>query len=237
MPGLGREVAVGQPRRLGGAGIEDPDLGVGPHGPDGRHRVRQGDVVSVGDDRVDADVQHHVRPLVVDVAGEPREPADQMGDERLRRAVDRERAEFGRSADGAVQGLDHLVTGGVHAEPAAEVDADRFGAVPVDDRPDAFPEVVEARLPGRRSQLSVDPHHRPFDAVGMVMDRRERATLRTGVAVRHRVVLVAPDPDDRVPLDIDEDAADRGADPAEAVHRPHVRLGHLRLPRAARVSL
>jgi hypothetical protein len=50
----------------------------------------------------------------------------------------------------------------------------------------------------------------------------ERSPLGTRVAVRQRMVLIAPDPHDLVARDVDEDPADRGADSAEAAQRPYV---------------
>src|SRR5205085_9603748 len=75
-------------------------------------------------------------------------------------------------------------------------------------------------------QLAVDAHHRAFDAVGMVVHRRQRPALRARVAVGLRVIRVAAHPDDFVARDFDQDAADRRADPAEALDRPDLGLGH-----------
>ena len=71
--------------------------------------------------------------------------------------------------------------------------------------------------------VAVDPHLRAFQTVGMVVHLRQRAALRAGVAAGERVVLVAADADHLVPFDVDEDAAHRRADPAEATHRLHIR--------------
>ena len=79
-------------------------------------------------------------------------------------------------------------------------------------------EVVEAGVPCRRLQAAVDAHERLFESLGVVMHLRQGPSLRTRVAVRERVVLVSAHPNDLVAVDVDEDAADRGADPAEAPH-------------------
>jgi hypothetical protein len=65
-----------------------------------------------------------------------------------------------------------MVAGGVHTEPAAEVHADRRGAMLGDDRAQPVADVVEPRVPRRGLHLPVDPHHRPLDPVGMVVDLR-----------------------------------------------------------------
>ena len=85
------------------------------------------------------------------------------------------------------------------------------------------------------AEHAVDPHHRALDAVGVVVQLRQRAALRTRVAVRERVVVVAADPDDLVARHVDEDPAHRGADAAEAPDRAHVSHVH-RTPRFHRRS-
>ena len=174
---------------------------------------------------VDPDVQDEVGPLVVDVRREAGEPADEMGHERLGRPVDRQRAELGRAPDGAEERLHHPIAGGVHAEAAAEVHADRLRPVSIDDRAEPVTEIVEAGLPRRRSQLPVHSSHRPLDPVRVVVHLRECPSLRAGVAVRQRMLLVAAHAHDPITGDVDDDPADGRADPAEAPYRAD--LGHL----------
>ena len=94
-------------------------------------------------------------------------------------------------------------------------------------------QVVEAGVPGGVLQPAVDSHLRPFETVGVVVHLRQRTTLRAGVALRERVVVVAADADHLVAVDVDEDAADRGADAAEASHRAHAVGSQERSPRDA----
>jgi hypothetical protein len=55
----------------------------------------------------------------------------------------------------------------------------------------------------------------------VVMDLRQRATLRARIALRERVIAVAVYRCDFVGLDFDEDAADGRAYPAEAPDYGH----------------
>ena len=210
------EVVRGESGGLGAPGIHDPHLRPVPQRPERVHRIGHGDRVSVGHDRVAADVHHEPGPVVVGPGVEGDRPADQVGHEDLGGAVDGQRAEPRGGADGAVQRLGHAVPGRVHAHAAAEEDADRGRAVAIDDGAQPGAEVVQARLPRRRAEAAVDPHQRPFEPLGVVVHRRQRPSLGAGVAVREGVVAIAPDPDDPVALDVDEDPAHRGADPAEA---------------------
>ena len=84
-------------------------------------------------------------------------------------------------------------------------------------------QVVEAGVPGGVLQSSVDPDPRAFQTIRVVVHLRQRTTLRAGVAARERVILIAADADDIVTFDVDENAADRGADAAEASNRLHIR--------------
>ena len=167
--------------------------------------------MAVGDDRIHADVEHESRSLVVDVCGEAGEAADDLRDECLGGAVDRERAELRPCADGLVQGFHHPVAGRVHAQAAAEVDADHVGSVPVDDRAQPCTEIVEAGFPRHGGQLPVDPHHRLLDAIGVVMNGRQCPALGASVATREGMIGVAAHPRDLVALDVDDDPAHRSA--------------------------
>ena len=134
--------------------------------------------------------------------------------------------ELGRRADRVEQRLDHAVAGCVHAQPAAEVHADRGGAVSVNDRAQPVPDVVEAGLPGRRLQPSVQPHQRPLDAVLVVVDLGQGPSLGAGVPLGEGVLLVAAHADNLVAHDVDHDPADRRADPAEAADGLRLGLTH-----------
>ena len=185
------QVAGGQARGLGVARIDDPDLPATGDLADGPGRVRHRQCVAVRDHRVAADVDQEVDAVVVGPAGQPHEPAHQVGDQRLGGAVDGQRAESGGCGDGGLQGLGHPVAGGVHADPGAEEDTDRLRAVAVDDGLQPRGEIVETRLPSDVAQRAVDPQPRVLQAVRVVMQLWQRAALGAGVARRHRMVPVA----------------------------------------------
>src|SRR5439155_4585236 len=91
-------------------------------------------------------------------------------------------------------------------------------------------EIVERRFPCHRLQHSVDAHHRLLDAIRVMVHLRKRPPLGAGVAVGQRVLRVAPHSHDLVAGDVHQDPADRRADPAEALDRPHLVLGHFYRP-------
>jgi hypothetical protein len=180
----------------------------------------------VGDDGVDADEHDQPGVLDVDVGIEARGAAHQIGHQHLGGAVDGQRAEPRPCADRSVQRLAHPVTRRVHADPAAEEDADRVRAVLVDDGAEPDAEVVQARFPGRRLQEGTHSHQRTFHSVRVVMHLRERPSLRARVAVRQRVAPIAAHPHDPVTRHVDEDPAHGRADPAEAPYGFDLAVGH-----------
>ena len=126
------------------------------------------------------------------------EAADLVGHEHLRGAVDGQGTETRRGAHRPVQRLGGPVAGRVHADTAAEEDADRLRSVAVDDGAQPGAEVVEARVPrrglqGRGLQGVARPHQRMLEPVGVMVQSRQRPSLRAGVAVRERVVVVTAD--------------------------------------------
>ena len=79
----------------------------------------------------------------------------------------------------------------------------------------------------RRRRSTWCPACRPSTRAGqsqtvrMVVQLRQRTDPSGGLTARERVVMVAVDADHLVPVDVDENAADGGADTAEATHRLH----------------
>jgi len=179
--------------------------------------------VTVRHDRVHADVDDQPGAIDVEVRVEPGETADLVGHEHLRGAVDGQGTETRWGAHRPVQRLGGPVAGRVHADAAAEEDANRLRTVAVDDGAQPGAEVVEARVPRCRLQRVARPHQRMLEPVGVMVQLRQRPPLRTGVAVRERVVAVTAHTDDLVTRNVDEDPAHRRADPAEAPDGAHVR--------------
>ena len=130
----------------------------------------------------------------------------------------------------AVCSFDHPVAGGVHP------------ALPKYTPTDSGPcrSMMSCRRcpgrPGRRPrsclQLAVQSHQRAFETIRMMVHLPQRTALRAGVAVRERVVVVAADANHLVTLDVDEDAADRGADATETTHRFHSPITYSRYQRS-----
>jgi hypothetical protein len=89
-----------------------------------------------------------------------------------------------------VQRLRDAVADRVHTHTGAEVDADGLGSVFVDGRAQPVAEIVQAGLPCGGPQLAVDADERVFEAVVVVVNPRQRTSLRAGVALRERVIAV-----------------------------------------------
>jgi hypothetical protein len=191
--------------------------------PDRAAGIRQADGMPMGDNGIAADEHRESGVVVVGPSGQRRRAAHQFGDQHLGGAVDRQRAELRRRPDGGVQRLRDAIADGVHAHAGTEVDADGFGSVPVDGVVKLCAEVVEAGRPGGVLQGAVDTHLRALEPVRMVVDLGQRATLRARVALRERMIAVAVHRLDVIAVDLDEDPADRRADPAEASDRRHGR--------------
>ena len=87
-------------------------------------------------------------------------------------------------------------------------------------------------LPMARSAvMAVHPHPRMFKTVRVVVQQRQRTTLRARVAVREGMVLVAADANHLVPVDVDENAADGSANPTEATDRLHISITYSQFSR------
>ena len=137
------------------------------------------------------------------------------------------RAESRRSLQRRVQHLRHAVAGRIHAYTAAEKDADRCRAVPVDDTAQARAEIAETMLPGGWLKNPFGSYQRALEAPRIVVHPRQRAPLGTHVAARDRMIAVAAHGDDFVTLDVDHDAAHGCADAAIAAFGSEFALGHL----------
>jgi hypothetical protein len=219
----GCKVMRREPRRLGIARVDDPDLRMLREVTDRAPGIRQPDGMPMGDNGIAADQHCERGVVVVGPPGQRRRAAHQLGHQDLRGPVDGQRAELRRRADGGVQRLRDPIADRVHAHAGTEVDPDGFRSVLVDGVAQLGAEVVEAGLPGRVVQRAVDTHLRVLKPVRMVVDLRQGAALGAGVAVRERMLAVAVHRDDVVAVDLDEDPADRRADPAEASDCTHKR--------------
>ncbi len=215
--GAGLEVPGRQPRRLRVAGVDHPDLAVavGQLAQPG-HRVGEGVEVAVADHRVDPDEDRQGGPLAIDGGQQVGAAGHELGHERLARRV---------QGDGgvAVPGRQALAEAG--RVPGAErierrcrghVHADGVGAVLVTDAAQPGGEVVEAGVPPhRREHAAAVALEGAVDAVRVVVQGAHRPALRAGVAVRHRVVVVAPGGHHAVAVGRDHERARRAADAAE----------------------
>ncbi len=221
------DVSCCQPCRFGVPRVDHPHLAAARDVADGAGRVGHRQGMTVRDHRVAADAQQELDACVVGPAAESHEAAHQVGHQWLGRAVDGQRAELRRGADRRVQCLGHPVAGRVHADPRAEEDRHRPRPVLADDRFQPSGQIVQDGVPGAVLQNLVGADLRVLEAVRAVVQFGQRPALRAGVAGRHRMVAVAAYPDHPLALDVDQDAAHRLADPAEASDRPYLRLRHI----------
>jgi hypothetical protein len=210
-----------EPRRLGIARVDDPDIGVLREVADRAAGIRQADGMPVGDNGIAAEENRERGVVVVGATGQCRRASHQLGHQDLGGAVDRQRTELRRRADRGVQRLRDAIADRIHADAGTEVDADGFGSGRVDGLAQLRAEIVEAGLPRGVLQPAVHPHLRAFQPVRVVVELWQRAALRAGVAVGERMPPVAVHRDHPVAVNVDEDAAHRRADPAEAADRWH----------------
>ena len=226
-----RQVAGGQPSGLGAPRVDHPQPAAVGDCAQRSGRVRHRQHVPVGHHRIAADADQELHVVVVGAATQAAEPAHQIGDQGFGGAVDGHGAESRRGADGFLQRLGAAVPGGVHADSGSEEDPDRLRPVAVDDAAQRFGEIVEAVLPIGLAQLPLDPEQGVFEPVGVMVQLRQGPTLGAGVARREWMLPVAADLQDLIAVDLDEDPADRLADPAETLDRAHRRIRHRTLLR------
>jgi len=200
-----------EPRRLGIARVDDPDLGVLREVADRAAGIRQADGMPVGDNGIAADEHRERGVVVVGATGQRRRASHQLGHQHLGGAVDRQRTELRRRADRGMQRLRDAIADRIHADAGTEVDADGFGSGRVDGLAQLRAEIVEAGLPRGVLQPAVHPHLRAFQPVRVVVELWQRAALRAGVAVGERMPPVAVHRDHPVAVNVDEDAAHRRA--------------------------
>ena len=229
-----REVVGREPGGLRAAGIDDPHVCVRPQRTDRGDRIgrraRCGRATRPGCSPRRRPSSRGRRRM----GTEPAKATDLIGHDDLRGAVDGEGTEPRPCAERRVQRLGCPVAGRVHPDATAEEDTDRFRPVAVDDGTEPGRQVVEALVPRRRMELVADPHQGTFESLGVVVHPRQRSPFRAGVPVRERVVLIAAHAHDLVTRDVDEDAAHRGADPAEAPDGSYFGFGHRHGPAAHR---
>jgi hypothetical protein len=175
-----------------------------------------GDVVAVGDRRVGAEHEDELGVLVVRSTAESRRSPDEVGNQGLRRAIDGQRTELRCRPDRLEQRLGRAVAGRVHPDPAAQEERHRVRAVLGHDLPHPVREVGQAGLPRRGCQCPFVTHQRVLEPVGMVVQLRQRAPLRTGVSTGDGMFTVPAHTEDRLAVGLDQDPAHAGADPAEA---------------------
>ena len=221
------DVSCCQPCGFGAPRVDHPHLAAARDVADDAGRVGHRQGMAVRHHRVAADAQQELGACVVGPATEAHEATHQVGHQWFGRAVDGQWAELRRCADGGVQCLGHPVAGRVHADAGAEEDSHRLEPVPVDHRVQACGQIVQGGVPGGVPQRIAGADLRVVEAVRVVVQLGQRPTLRAGVAGRHRMVAVAAYPDDPLALDVDQDAAHRLADSAEASDRPYLRSRHI----------
>ena len=121
-----------------------------------------------------------------------------------------------------------------NAEPLARYIATPSGPVASSVSPHALRRGRRASSSQRDLARPLD--HRMVEAPWVVVERRQRPTLRAGVAPRQRMVGVAAHPHDALALERHDDAAHRVADPAEAAAAPSDDRSPQRPPTSARTA-
>ena len=110
-----------EPRRLGIAGVDDPDLGVLREVADRAAGIRQADGMPVGDNGIAADEHRERGVVVVGATGQRRRAAHQLGHQDLCGAVDRQRTELRRRAYRGVQRLRDAIADRIHSDSGTEL--------------------------------------------------------------------------------------------------------------------
>src|SRR6202000_1301384 len=91
-----------------------------------------------------------------------------------------------------VEGLHHDVAGGIDAQSATEVHADRIRAICIDNLAELRRKVIESFIPAHLDQLTSLAHHGSGDRIRKVMYLPHRPPFGTGVALGQRMIEVAP---------------------------------------------
>ena len=84
-------------------------------------------------------------------------------------------------------------------------------AMAVDHAPEPRGEVVQTFIPGHRNKLAGLPHHGPGNGTRVMVHAADRATFGARIAFAQRMVMIAADLDDLIPVQLDHNAALRGA--------------------------
>jgi hypothetical protein len=143
---------------------------------------------------------------------EPRPPADEFGDKRLRRCVDRRRGVLLLRAQDAQETFRHPAPGAVERRAARQIHRDPVRACDLERVLHPSGEVVQHGVPADL----LAAHRGPIEAPGIVVKGRESTPFRARVALRQRMLGVPAHPHHAFTLDRHKDAAHRVADPAEA---------------------
>ena len=164
---LRRQVPIRDARGLRLPRIDHPDLtSAGPmmaQPPQRRrHRVR----MAMGDDGIAADQHQQGGALVVPDRGEARPTADELGDQRLGRRVDRRRRVLLLRAQHAQESLGRPSPRAVEGRPAGQVHRHTVRAVNVERRLHARREIVEHHVPADLAATD----RGPVQAPGVVME-------------------------------------------------------------------
>ena len=173
-----------------------------PAGPVGRGRE-----AAVRLERVGAEQQQEVGAVDVGHRDRERMAEDEPAGDVLRHLVDgRGRVDVPRS-ERLDERPDRERVREVVRVRVADVDRDGIRAVLRHDRREPSLDLGEGLVPARLLVDSVAAHERPAEAVGIVVERAERRSLRADEPLRERVVVVAADPRDASVLDLDAQPA------------------------------
>src|SRR5271157_1680790 len=123
-------------------------------------------------------------------------------------------------AENAVHGAAQEQRTVVVNDRIAPVDRDSIPPVPLENAPQARSGEVERLVPRDRLEtVGPDATQWPSETVGVIVHLRDRHPLRACVALRNRVVVVGPNRDNAISVQLEAQAASRFTERAGAVDR------------------